>query len=132
MAEELRRSRTGGAAECAKALFRLEPGNPRAMQDILEIYGNDRYDCALRELVPELIDEHKGNLEAEVSIGFHYGMRLIEMGNLRSAVQTLRDAKKAAQSISRDHPALTGIGEMPGGDSRRRKRMKSLQFTVVT
>ena len=112
MDAELRRSRTDAAAECAKALFRLDPENPRVMQDILEGYGSDRYDGALHELVRELMNEHKGNREAEVNIGFHYGMRLVNTGNFRSAVQTLRVANEAAQSISGDHPALAGIGEM--------------------
>ena len=112
MTAELGRSRTEAAAECAKALFRLDPENPRVMQDILEVYGSDRYDGALRELVRELMNEHEGNRETEVNIGFHYGMRVVDTGNFRSAVQTLRAANEAAHSISGDHPALAGIGEL--------------------
>ena len=112
MSAELEKSRTDAAAECAKALFRLDPENPRVMQDILDIYGSDRYDGALRELVWELMKEHEANREAAVNIGFHYGMRLVATGNHRSAVQTLRGANEAALSISGDHPALAGIGEL--------------------
>ena len=112
MDAELGRSRTDAAAECAKELFRLDPENPRVMQDILEIYGSDRYDGALRELVRELMNEYESNREAEVNIGFHYGMRLVDAGSFRSAVQTLRVANEAARSISGDHPALAGIGEL--------------------
>ena len=112
MAAELKRSNTDAAAECAKSLFRLDPKNPRVMQDILELYGSDEYDDAFRELVQELMKEHEGNREAEVNIGFHYGMRLVEMGNFRSAVQTLRAANETAESISGDHPALVGIEEL--------------------
>ena len=110
--EVLGRSRTDAAAECAKALFRLGPENPRVMQNILEIYGSDRYDGALRELVRELMNEYESNREAEVNIGFHYGMRLVDAGSFRSAVQTLRVANEAARSISGDHPALAGIGDL--------------------
>ena len=112
MAVELGKSRIDAAAECAKALFRLDPGNPRVMQDILEVYGSSRYDRALRELIRELMIEHEGNREAEVNIGFHYGMRLFNTGSFGSAVQTLRDAREAVQAISGDHPALAGIGQM--------------------
>ena len=55
--------------KCAKALFRLDPENPRVMQDILEIYGSDRYDGALRELVRELMNEYEREVYSKVVDG---------------------------------------------------------------
>lgn len=112
MASELRRSRTTAAAECAKALFRLAPENPRVMQDILDVYGIGKYDSALRGLIQDLVTEHTGDREAEVNIGFHYGLQLLNSGNLESAVQTLDGAKRVARSISSSHSALAGITNM--------------------
>ena len=112
MASELGRSHTAAAAECAKALVRLGPGNPRVMQDVLETYEFGRYDSALGGLVQDLMIEHAGDREAEVNIGFHYGLWLVEAEHRESALQTLRGAERAALSISRHHPALAGIGEM--------------------
>ena len=112
MAVELRESRMDSAAECARALFRLDPENPRAMQDILTRYGRDKYDSALGKLVLELMEEHKGNREAEVNIGFHYGLRLVDGGRYEAAVPALREARVTAQAISEDHPALVGIEQM--------------------
>ena len=111
---ELGEGSSSAAAECAKTLFRLDPQNPRTMQDIMQLYESDRYDGALGELVQELMIEHEGNLEAEVNIGFHYGMLLLERKRLGSAEKTLRDARANAQAISGDHPALPGIDEMLG------------------
>ena len=112
MAVELRESQVDAAAECARALFRLDPENPRAMQDILDKYGRAEYDNALRKLVRELMDEHRGNREAEVNIGFHYGLRLVNGRCYEVAVPTLREARATAQAISEDHPALAGIDQM--------------------
>ena len=112
MVAELSEWRTDEAGNCAKALFRLDPDNPRVMQDILEIYKSDEYDDALGDLVQELMVEHEDNREAKVNVRFHYGMRLVETGSFGPAVQTLRDARETAQAISGDHPALAGIGQM--------------------
>ena len=112
IAAELADFRFEAAAECARALFRLGPENPRAMQDILEVYEIQKHDEALRGLVRELGLEHDGNREAQVNIGFHYGMRLVELQFFESAERTLLRAQKAALAISREHPALPGIGEM--------------------
>ena len=112
MAVELGASRFDSAAECAKALFRLDPENPRVMQDIVTSYGRDEFASALRKLVRELMTEHQGNQKARVNIGFYYGMRLVNEGRYESAVQTLREAQALAQGISEDHPALPGIGQM--------------------
>ena len=109
MVAELSESRTDEAGNCAKALFRLDPANPRVMQDILEAYESDAYDEALGDLVQELRVEHEGNREAKVNIGFHYAMRLFNAGQFVSAFEVLRDASEVAQAISRDHPALPGI-----------------------
>lgn len=112
MAVELSELQMDAAAECARALFRLDPENPRAMQDILDKYGRAEYDSALRKLVRELMNEHKGNREAEVNIGFHYGLRLFDGRRYEAAVPTLREARATAQAISEDHPALAGIDQM--------------------
>ena len=112
MVAELSESRTNEAESCAKALFRLDPENPRVMQDILQIYEGDEYDDALGDLVQELMVEHAGNGEAKVNIGFHYAMRLCNAGEFVSAVEVLRDAGEVAQTIGREHPALPGIRAM--------------------
>lgn len=76
IAAELAEGRVDAARECAKALFRLGPENPRAMQDLLGIYDGGKFGDELRDLVRDLKVEHEGDPEAQVNIGFHYGMRL--------------------------------------------------------
>ena len=112
MAAELAESRTDAAAECARALLRLDPGNPRAIQNILEAYPSDKYERELRDLVRELRVEHEADREAQVNIGFHYGMRLVELECFGSAVRTLRRARETAKAISGEHRALPGLDEM--------------------
>ena len=108
---ELEGAHADAAAECARALFRLDPANPRVMQDILGTYESGKYESALNALVRGLMTEHAGDSEAEVNIAFHHGLRLVETGHRESAIQTLLRAQRVALSISADHPALAGIGE---------------------
>ena len=119
MVAELGESRTDEAAKCAKALFRLDPENPRVIQDILETYGIDGYDDELCDLFRELMIEHEGNSEATVNIAFHYAMCLVNLGQFVSAVEVLRDSKSVAQAIGRNHPALPGIRRMLAGIGER-------------
>ncbi|MCY3929819.1 MAG: restriction endonuclease [Acidobacteria bacterium] len=112
---ELTEDRQEAAAECAKALFRLAPDNPRAMKDILEAYGDEKYREELRDLVGELKVEHEDAAEAQVNIGFHYGMRLVDAESFESALRELRSARRTAEAISDEHPALPGIDEMLNG-----------------
>lgn len=119
MIAELSESRTDEARKFAKALFRLDPENPRLMQDIIEIYESNEYDDELEKIVHELMVENEGNREAKVNIEFHYSMRLFNAGKFASAFEMLRDASKVAQAISRDHPALPGICAMLGELKKR-------------
>ena len=93
---------------------------------MLLIYGSDRYDGELRELVRELMNEHEGNREAEVNIGFHYGMQLLNTGNFRSAVQTLRCERSGAVDQC-GSSGTCGYRGVAGRDWRTRKGMK--EFT---
>ncbi len=112
IAAELVEGRVDAAKECAKALFRLGPENPRAMQDLLGVYDGGKFGDELRDLVRDLKVEHEGNPEAQVNIGFHYGLRLAELQCFEPAMRTLRGAKKIAAAISGEHPALPGLDEL--------------------
>ena len=120
MVAELSESRTDEAGTCARELFRLDPENPRVMQDILEIYKSNEYDDELEDLVQDLMIEHEEHRGAKVNIEFHYAMRLFNAGQFVSAFEILCDASKVAQAISRDHPALPGIRAMLGEVKKRR------------
>lgn len=89
--------------------FRIEPENPRVMQDLLSIYDSPKYNTVFEELILKLKEKYRDKAEALGNINFHYGFYLFNVGNSQAAIDHFDKAKQLFESIDKDHHVIYKI-----------------------
>lgn len=90
---ELRAGNPERANHYSALLFRMNPANPTAMQDILSIYHIGKFNDLYLKLIDSLKAEFSENHEALGNIYFHHGIRLSQLGNVNAAIDCMNLAK---------------------------------------
>ena len=89
------------AIECSIEFFKLDPHNPRVMQDLLEWFYEDNQSI-LPAIVDDLSEKFSGDKEALGNIFLHFSLYQAAKGNQEIAMDTMKKARGYFKSVFKD------------------------------
>lgn len=112
ISSELEALNFDNAKEYAVKFFSMAPTNPRVMQDLMQIYSDDRHIDYFKDLVAELKLTYSSNSEALGNLNFHLGVFLANNMENELAAREFEAARLVFLGISKDHYVIAELDKM--------------------